>query len=70
MGDRNRAKGNDVLDYDCIWVRETAGAIAVRMHEDASLVWLPKSQIEYERKDSRRVTVTVPDWLAEEKDLA
>ena len=59
-----------MLDYDCLWVTETDKAIGVRMHEEASLVWLPKANVEYERKAGKRVIVTVPDWLAEEKDLA
>lgn len=34
-------------------------------------VWLPKSQVEFERDGSqeRFVTVTLPEWLAKDKGL-
>ena len=32
-------------------------------------VWLPKSEIEIEHKGDRRIVVTMPQWLAEEKGL-
>ena len=32
-------------------------------------IWLPLSQIEVEVQDSRLVTVSLPEWLAIEKEL-
>lgn len=34
-------------------------------------VWLPRSQIEFDEKDYRKktITVTLPEWLAEQKGL-
>lgn len=31
--------------------------------------WLPRSQIEYEVTSPGHATVTMPQWLAEERDL-
>jgi hypothetical protein len=50
---------------------DTDLAILVRLDEDAKKVWLPRSEIEveYERDSGTIATVTMPVWLAEEKDL-
>lgn len=39
---------------------------AVMFEFDSRLVWLPKSQVTYDRNDK---TVTVPQWLVEEHGL-
>ena len=31
--------------------------------------WLPKSQIEYDDTGSNVVVITLPEWLAQEKNL-
>lgn len=38
--------------------------------ERDNAVWLPKSQIEIERKTSNIMVITMPEWLAVEKGLA
>jgi hypothetical protein len=50
---------------------DTDLAILVRLDEDAKKVWLPRSEIEveYERGSMNIATVTMPVWLAEEKEL-
>ena len=50
---------------------DTDLAILVRLDEDAKKVWLPRSEIEveYERDSGNIAIVTMPVWLAEEKDL-
>ncbi len=45
-------------------VTETADAWLVQP-PDAETVWLPKSQCEFDG----RSTFTIPEWLAEKKDL-
>lgn len=35
----------------------------------APWVWLPKSEIEFERKGKTAVLVTLPEWLAKQKGL-
>ena len=35
----------------------------------APWIWLPKSQIEFEKKSATIVVVTLPEWLAKEKGL-
>lgn len=62
---------SDIIDLDVIMRAETAAAILVAETEDAlKAVWLPKSQIEIERKiGSRIVTITLPEWLATDKGL-
>jgi len=58
-----------VTDLSLIVVRHTAQAVLVKETEGDDPIWLPKSQIETEHDDTGYCTVTVPDWLAEEKGL-
>ena len=55
------------------FIRSTKDAVLVR-DGDKDVVWLPKSQIEYDNDGGDPGTgtiidVNVPEWLAEEKDL-
>lgn len=52
------------FDYDEI-VKESDKAIC--FVTDAGDIWIPKSQILYHDKEERQVTI--PQWLAEAKDL-
>jgi hypothetical protein len=70
---------SNVADYDLIYVSETDKGLAVRIDAEENspvssrMFWLPKSQIEYEDKSYKPhqpIRVTIPDWLAEEHDLA
>ncbi len=61
---------NDMIEVeDLEFLHETDSAILVEY--DGEEVWLPLSQIEWdgdaEKGDS--ITVTMPEWLAEEKGL-
>ena len=58
-----------LVDMTFFFVRETEKAICV-LDEAGDDVWLPKSQIEYELVDAGKVDVTLPFWLAQEKELA
>lgn len=63
---------DDMEVYEFIFVRESDKAIGVcKEGEEGRLIWLPKSQIDYEEKPQRGevIEVEVPDWLAIEKDL-
>lgn len=55
--------------------KETDKAIAIVDERDVDgpekLIWLPKSQIEYEASGhiEGAITVEIPEWLAKEKEL-
>jgi hypothetical protein len=64
---------SNVTDYDLLYITQTDRGLAVRQSEEREMIWLPKSQIEFEDKDYKRhatIRVTIPDWLAEKHDLA
>lgn len=48
---------------------ETEKAILVSDDGGKTKHWLPKSQIEFEKRDDGSVEVTMPVWLAEEKEI-
>jgi hypothetical protein len=37
--------------------------------EDLKQVWLPRSEIEFEYEDEYEAKITLPEWLAIEKEL-
>lgn len=50
--------------------KETEKAVLFSEDDDMDgAVWLPKSQIEVEKVRGEIVEVTMPEWLAKEKDL-
>ncbi len=55
---------SDLIDIACKIKAETDKAILI--DDGTKEVWLPKSQIELNREDS---IVTMPEWLAMEKEL-
>lgn len=61
----------EVVDIEVLVQARLPKAIRVRLHEDASGVWLPLSQIEVDPEDvvSGKATITVPIWLAEREGL-
>lgn len=64
---------SNVADYDLLYVSQTERGLAVRRSEDDEMFWLPKSQVQFDDKEYRRlavISVTIPDWLAEKHDLA
>jgi hypothetical protein len=64
---------SNVADYDLLYVTQTYKALGVRRSSEHDIIWLPKSQIEFEDKEykpSSVISVTIPDWLAEKHDLA
>lgn len=44
---------------------------AYRFYDGRVAVWLPKSQVEWDASDTNKYsgTMTMPEWLAEEKEL-
>lgn len=49
---------------------ETEKAILVSTEGDAvDAQWIPKSQCEFEKKKKNLVEVTMPEWLAIDRDL-
>ena len=57
------------MEISLMWLGETKVAIKVTETDRGEGVWLPKSQIEYERKQDGSVDVTLPVWLYEEKEF-
>lgn len=57
---------SDLTDISLMWHGETDKAIKVS-EDGETFIWLPKSQIEYEKKVDGSVTVTLPRWLYEDK---
>jgi len=61
--------------YELVYIRDTEKAIAVKRtteeDDDDDLIWLPKSQIDYDEDCAKGeiIEVEIPDWLAIEKDL-
>jgi hypothetical protein len=61
---------SDLCDVEMYLTKETDKAFGVTFGKDQPLVWLPKSQCEVEKKTgSKTVIVTLPEWLAQEKEL-
>ena len=58
------------IDITVSKLHETAQAVLVTDGTPEEAVWLPKSQIEIAPADTPgRHTVTLPEWLAQEKGL-
>jgi hypothetical protein len=71
----NRMTRNDIINVECTLHADPAGALAILVSSDGledSAVWLPRSQIEYDRNASVGdiITVTMPEWLATDKGLS
>jgi len=62
---------SDLVDLTLQLRQEKPLAIAVTDPAKLSLgwVWLPKSQIEYQKRQGAIVVVTLPEWLAKSKGL-
>jgi hypothetical protein len=58
-----------LFDGSFTLLRETEKAILVTEDGGKTKAWLPKSQIEYEVRGTT-VEVTMPLWLAKEKEFA
>ena len=56
-------------DLELLLVKETELAYGVRRTETGKLAWLPKSQIKVTDTYGEYMMVSLPDWLAKEKDL-
>ena len=66
------SKRNEIVDID-MHLHPTSSERAVLVSKDGeekNAVWLPISQIEVMPKQGNHVVVTVPTWLAEERNLA
>lgn len=60
---------SNIIDLDLIIVRLTDKAALVKDTEDADAIWLPLSQIELDGNPGSVGTVSLPDWLAQERGL-
>ena len=60
---------SNITDIDVLIVHQTERAVLVKADEDADGVWLPLSQVEIDGEPGGYGVVTLPVWLAEEKEL-
>ena len=68
---------SDLCDIDVWIVAETSIAVKVQLAERIGRptaeakdgVWLPKSQVEIERKEGAPAILTLPEWRAVERGL-
>lgn len=59
-----------LVDLDIYLLVETEEAYGVSYGDNEPLVWVPKSQCEIEKKKgSKSVVLTMPEALAQEKEL-
>jgi len=58
---------SDLVDISGELKAETAKAVL--LFDGTREAWLPKSQIEIERRADGTVEVTLPEWLAKDKGL-
>jgi len=64
------AARSHLQDVMLVLHHETAHALLVSEAGDKrKAVWLPKSQIEFEKKPKATVSVTAPEWLLTDKGL-
>jgi len=65
-------RGSEIVDLDLEFLAETDSAMKFR-DADGVEAWLPKSQIDIEMTRTPKlhevVPVSLPQWLAEEKEL-
>jgi hypothetical protein len=62
----------DKIDIEVTIIRDVDSDAAILVSEDGdedNAVWLPRSQIEYTTDRHGLTTVTLPEWLAEDKGL-
>jgi hypothetical protein len=57
-----------LFDCNMKYINETDKAVCCT-DDDLRCVWLPKSQIDYVERNDGTIDVTMPEWLAIEKDL-
>jgi hypothetical protein len=62
---------SNLIDVEVLIVGETDLAIKVWLDKPVRDQWIPKSQVEIERDPGggRLATITLPEWLAIEKEL-
>lgn len=63
-----RQSNDNTVDIECTVKRETDKALLID-HGGEAEVWMPKSQIKNVTKNGRTVTLTVTEWIANEKGL-
>jgi len=66
---------NETTEVEIIFITHTDKAISIRQEEGES-IWIPKSLVKnLEDSDYKtffngdEITIEIPEWLAEEKDL-
>ncbi len=68
----SRVTRSNLCDLTLVFRMERPLAIAVSdpaAGANAPMIWLPKSQCEFEMKSATVVEVSMPSWLAKEKGL-
>lgn len=67
----NNAYRSDLIDLELTIIAMTPLAVAVK-NDRAVTVWLPRSQIEIDGDPipGQPTTITMPEWLAEDRELS
>ncbi len=65
----NDSVRSDLVDLELVYRDQKPLALAVSLHGKKKWVWLPKSKIEFEKTGAFEVKVTMPTWLAKDKEL-
>jgi hypothetical protein len=60
---------SDLVDLRLQIYAETENAVLVSDDNGKTRFWLPKSQVEIDRRLERWAVITMPAWLAEDKRL-
>jgi hypothetical protein len=60
---------SDLIDLLLVKRAETDKALGVADSRDSKVIWLPRSQIEFEPQPGGLIRVTLPQWLAVDKGL-
>jgi hypothetical protein len=68
---------SNLIDMDVWLVQETKDAVLVdHSNNEKEMVWLPKSQVEITKRENLTYTrklggyvLTLPEWLAKEKEM-
>lgn len=59
----------ELVDIEVLIAHETERAVMIKEAEDSEPIWLPKSQVEIHGDVGDTGTITLPEWLAEERGL-
>lgn len=63
-----RQSNENTVEIECVVKRETEKALLID-HGGEAEIWMPKSQVRNVVKGPKSVTLTITEWIANEKGL-